>query len=42
MFRDLSRTIRLSLADQYVVNDSNLDVYKYRRDILGLFVEIRL
>jgi len=42
MFRDLTRTIRLSLADQYVVNDSNLDVYKYRRDILGLFVEIRL
>ena len=42
VFHDLSRNVRLSLADQYVVNDSNLDVYQYRRDILGLFVEIRI
>ncbi|MEK6743393.1 MAG: tetratricopeptide repeat protein [Nitrospirota bacterium] len=42
VFRDLSRTVRVSLADQYMVNDSNLDLYTYRRDIVGLFVEIRL
>lgn len=42
VFHDLNRTVRLSLADQYVVNDSNLDAYKYRRDIIGFFVEIRI
>lgn len=42
VFRDLSKTVRVSLADQYMVNDSNLDIYTYRRDIVGLFVELRL
>lgn len=41
-YRDVTRTVRVSVADQYVVNDSNLDIYKYHRDIFGVFVEIRL
>ena len=42
MFHDLSKTLRLSVADQYIVNDSTLGAYEYRRNILGLFVEMRL
>lgn len=42
LFRDIAKGLRVSLANQYVVNDSNLGAYEYRRNIAGLFLEMRL
>lgn len=41
-FRDITKTVRLSLSDQYTFNDSNLTDYEYTRNIIGLFAELRL
>ncbi len=40
--RDLSKTVRLNLSDDYTHNKSNLTAYEYKRNIVGLFVEVRL
>lgn len=42
VYRDLTRTVRVSLANQHVWNDSNIDTYLYERNIVGLFAEVRL
>lgn len=34
----INKTFSLQLADSFTVNDSNLDIYNYRRNILGLFL----
>ena len=40
--RDLTKAVRLNLSDDYTYNNSNLAAYEYKRNIVGLFVEIRL
>lgn len=32
----------ITLSDQYTLNDSNIPLYEYRRNIVGLFVEVAL
>jgi len=40
--RKAGTTVTVTLSDQYTLNDSNLPLYEYRRNIVGLFVEVAL
>jgi tetratricopeptide (TPR) repeat protein len=40
--RKAGRTVTISLTDTYTLNDSNLNLYEYQRNIVGFFAEIAL
>ena len=40
--RKAGRTVTVTLSDLYIINDSNIAVYQYTRNIVSLVVEIRL
>jgi tetratricopeptide (TPR) repeat protein len=40
--RKAGRTVTVNLSDQYTMNDSNLAVYQYKRNIISLTAEIGL
>lgn len=40
--RNAGKRATVTLSDQYTINDSNLAVYQYTRNVISLMVEIRL